>query len=137
MDAKWISIVLIAVAAISLLRIISQWRRVTRHKISDWDEHFINQLRKAGVNPFEDQRVDFFLTLPSQRACSEVSASLKKEGYEVDVRPATEGSEFSLHAQQAVRLVVQDMQARSAQFRKLAEEHGGSYDNWAVARKKD
>jgi hypothetical protein len=35
-----------------------------------------------------------------------------------------------------MRLVVEDMQALTARFRALAEEHGGKYDNWAVAGNK-
>jgi Regulator of ribonuclease activity B len=137
MNPKWVSIVLLAVAAFSLVRIITQWRGVARRKVGDWDEQFIQQLRKAGVTPFDDQLVDFFFTLPTRAACDEVAKVLKEEGYEVDSRPAEEGKDFSLHAQRAVRLVVPDMQARTARFRQLAEQHNGSYDNWAVARKKD
>jgi hypothetical protein len=34
-----------------------------------------------------------------------------------------------------MRLVVADMQAMTARFNELAAQHGGKYDNWAVASK--
>jgi hypothetical protein len=33
-----------------------------------------------------------------------------------------------------MRLHIPEMQALTARFRALAEEHGGTYDNWAVER---
>ena len=43
---------------------------------------------------------------------------------------------FSLHGQRNTRLIVPDMQATTARFKQLAEEKGGSYDGWAVAKKR-
>jgi hypothetical protein len=135
MDSKTVALILVAVAAFSLLRIVSQWRGVSRKsRVIDWDEQFIQQLRKAGVNTFEDQVVDFFFTLPSRAACEQLAFQLRPDGYTVDIRAAVETDMFSLHAQRSMRLAVPDMQALTARFTKLAEEHGGKYDNWAVAR---
>jgi hypothetical protein len=135
MNNSTLAMILIGVAVFSLFRVVSQWRGLGRQKPLDWDEQFITQLRKAGVNAFEDQRVDFFFTLPTQQACEEIATLLRADGYEVVVRPAEAGDEFGLHAQRAMRLVVPEMQALTARFRQLAEERGGKYDNWAVARK--
>lgn len=136
METKLIVAGLIAVAAFSLLRIVSQWRGVARSKRHiDWDEHFIQGLRKAGVNTFEEHLVDFFFTLPSRQAAEQLASVLRPEGYQLDVRTG-EGGEFSLHAQKSLRLIVTEMQATTARFAKLAAEHGGKYDNWAVAAKK-
>jgi hypothetical protein len=33
-----------------------------------------------------------------------------------------------------MRLHIPEMQALTARFRALAEEHGGTYDNWAVGK---
>jgi hypothetical protein len=133
---NWIFAILIAVAAFSLLRIISQVRRVTRNKgDDDWDARFIGQLRKAGIAPFDPQPVDFLFALPSAQACSAVAAELEAEGYTVDSREEPEGG-FSLHANREMRLIVPDMQALTARFKTLAEQHGGKYDGWAVAKKK-
>lgn len=135
MNTTWIYIALIGVAAVSLLRIVGSLRKATRRNAADedWDARFIHQLRKAGVAPFDAHPVDFFFALPSQRACDEIARVLEAEGYETDSRAEPEGG-FSLHAQNEMRLIVPDMQALTLRFRQLAEERGGKYDGWAVAK---
>ena len=136
MDTRWVAILLVAVAAFSLLRIISQWRRYSRRQVADWDEQFIMQLRKAGVNPFEDHTVDFFFTLPDARSCEEVRRLLADEGFVRISQAETAPGNFSLNLQRRMRLVVPEMQALTARFTQLAEERGGKYDNWAVGRER-
>jgi Regulator of ribonuclease activity B len=136
MDSKTIAIMLVGIAAFSLLRIISQWRSVSRKsRHIDWDEHFIHQLRKAGVNTFEEHTVDFFFTLPSRAACEQLAFALRADGYTLDIKEDAAGGVFSLHAQRNMRLVVPEMQVITARFAGLAAQHGGKYDHWAVARK--
>lgn len=137
MDSKTVAIALVAVAAFSLLRIISQWRGLSRRKRTiDWDEHFIQGLRKAGVNTFEEHPVDFFFTLPSRAACEQLAFALRPEGYQLDIKQDAESGQFSLHAQRNLRLIVTEMQALTVRFNELAAQHGGKYDNWAVAARK-
>lgn len=129
---NWLMVVLVALAAMSLFRIVSQWRRATLPHEDDWDARFISQLRKAGVSPFDAHPVDFFFDLPGEAACREVAAVLEPEGYVVDFRAEPEGSRYSLHATFTMRLVVDQMKALTLRFRALAEEKGGKYDGWAV-----
>ena len=136
MSNKTFLILLIAVGAFSLLRIVSQWRGLSRKKRGlDWDEQFIQNLRKAGVNTFEDHLVDFFFTLPNRAACEQIAFALRPDGYTLDIKQDAETGAFSLHAQRSMRLIIPDMQALTARFNQLAEQHGGKYDNWAVARR--
>jgi hypothetical protein len=136
MDMKFWMILLVGVAAFSALRIISQWRGLSRRRKGvDWDEQFIQQLRKAGVNTFEEQPVDFFFTLPSRAACEQLAFALRPDGYALDIKEDPETGALSLHAQRSMRLIIPEMQALTARFTQLAEQHGGKYDNWAVARK--
>jgi len=136
MDTKVWLIVLGAVAVFSAVRVVSQWRGLSRKKGGiDWDEQFIQQLRKAGLNTFEDQPVDFFFTLPSRVACEQIAFALRPDGYTLDIKQDPQTGEFSLHAQRSMRLIIPDMQALTARFNQLAAEHGGKYDNWAVARR--
>ena len=137
MDNKFWVILLIGVAAFSALRIVGQWRGLSRKKRTiDWDEQFIQQLRKAGVNTFEDHLVDFFFTLPSRQACEQIAFVLRPDGYTLDIKENTEAGAFSLHAQRRMRLIISEMQALTARFNQLAEQHGGKYDNWAVAARR-
>lgn len=129
-----IVIMLVGIGALSLLRIVTQWRKVSRPVEKDWDARFIGQLRKAGIAPFEAYPVDFFFDLPSEQACREVAAVLEPEGYAVESRAEAETGRYSLHASHTMRLLVPDMQALTARFNQLAGEKGGKYDGWAVAK---
>jgi hypothetical protein len=136
MDSKIVAIGLVAVAVFSLLRIFSQWRGLSRkRRVIDWDEHFIQQLRKAGVSAFEDQAVDFFFTVPERTASEQLASALRVDGFAVDIKQNVDGGDYSLHAQRSMRLTVPEMQALRARFVELAGRHGASYDNWAVATK--
>ncbi|MFO1502523.1 MAG: ribonuclease E inhibitor RraB [Steroidobacteraceae bacterium] len=136
MQGSTIAWLLVAVALFSAIRIVSQFRGMSRkRKPIDWDEQFIQSLRKAGVNTFEEHPVDFFFTLPSRAACEKLAFVLRPDGFTLDIREDADAHTFSLHAQRSMRLVIPEMQALTARFTKLAEEHGGKYDNWAVARK--
>lgn len=134
MDTKWLAILLIGVAFLSLMRIISQWRQFARKPAGDWDEQFIAQLRKAGVNAFSDQVVDFFFTLPDAATSAELRSVLEQEGFSPVSEAEVEGGTWSLNLQKTMRLNVPEMQALTAHLRELAEQRGGTYDNWAVAR---
>jgi Regulator of ribonuclease activity B len=134
-DSRTIALILVAVAAFSLFRIFSQWRGVSRKRRTvDWDEQFILQLRKAGLSAFDEHTVDFFFTLPTRAACEQIAFQLRPDGYSLDIKDGAEGGGCSLHAQRRMRLVVTEMQELTARFSQLAAQHGGKYDNWAVAR---
>jgi histidinol-phosphate/aromatic aminotransferase/cobyric acid decarboxylase-like protein len=134
MSSQTVALVLVGVAVLSLLRIVMQWRGVARKHVADWDEQFIQQLRKAGVSAFEDQVVDFFFTVPDTRGSDAIGRLLRAEGYIVDARPDPDSGRISVHAQRTMRLHIQEMQSLTARFRALAAEHGGTYDNWAVGK---
>ena len=88
MDNKILFFVLLAVAAFSALRVISRWRGFSvKRKPIDWDAHFIQSLRKAGVDTFAEHTVDFFFTMPTRPASSALGKDLTAEGYAVDVVP--------------------------------------------------
>lgn len=137
-DNRTIAIALVAVLAFSLLRIISKWRGFSQKaRPIDWDAHFIQSLRKAGVDTFAEHVVDFFFTMPTREASSALAKDLTAEGYSVDVIEARETSgKFSLHASRRMRLVVPDMQQLTGHFNELSARHGGEYDSWAVVTPK-
>jgi len=132
MNMKWFAVLLVVVAALSLLRIISQWRTFRRRTITDWDEQFIMQLRKAGVNAFEEHDVDFFFTMPDAKSSSAVRGQLAANGFHVVGEHANPDGGYSLDMRRRMRLVVPEMQALTVRFNALASEAGGKYDNWAI-----
>ena len=129
---NWVMALLVGLALLSLFRIVSQWRRVSRSRGDDWDARYIAQLRKAGVSPFDPHPVDFFFDLPNEAACREIAAVLEPEGFAIDHRQEAETGRYSLHATFTMRLIVDQMKALTLRLRALAEEKGGSYDGWAV-----
>jgi hypothetical protein len=136
-DSKTIAIGLVVIAAFSLLRIFSQLRGASRkRRVIDWDTHFIQQLRKAGVGAFEEHTVDFFFTVPANARRDPLVAALRSEGYQVDVKQVADSSDFSVHAQRSMRLAVPEMQELRAHFNELAAQNGATYDNWAVGTRK-
>ncbi|MDR2215869.1 MAG: ribonuclease E inhibitor RraB [Nevskiaceae bacterium] len=132
-NIKWFVVGLIVVAVFSLMKIVTQWRRFGRSTVSDQDEAFILQLRKAGVNPFEQHDVDFFFTMPDARSSAEVVSRLTADGFTVLSERANPDGDYSLNVQRRMRLIVPEMQALTVRFTALANELGGKYDNWAVA----
>lgn len=130
---NWIMAVLVGLAAMSLFRIVSQFRRASKPREDDWDARFIAQLRKAGVSPFDPHPVDFFFDLPDEANCKAIAAMLEPEGYAIDFRKEDEGERYSLHASATMRLVVDEMSERTKRFRAMAEEKDGRYDGWAVS----
>jgi hypothetical protein len=134
---RTIAIIMGAVGVFLLFRIVSGWRGYSfRRKPVDWDAHFIQSLRKAGVDTFVDHMVDFFFTFPERGGAEQLAEVLRGEGYDVDIIEARETSgQFSLHASRRMRLIVDDMQKLTAHLTQLAQRHGGQYDNWAVVTK--
>ena len=105
------------------------------------DRNLCSGFRHAGASrsfgdrgAFEPHLVDFFFTLPTRAACEQVAFALRPDGYALDIKEDDAGG-FSLHAQKSLRLIIPEMQAITAHFSQLAEQHGGKYDNWAVARR--
>ncbi len=134
---RTIAFIMVGVGALLLFRIISRWRGFSfRKQEIDWDQHFIQGLRKAGVDTFAEQTVDFFFTVPTRDGATGLAKALREQGYETDVIEARETSgRFSGHGSRRMRLIVPEMQQPTAHLTQLAEAHGGQYDNWAVVTK--
>jgi Regulator of ribonuclease activity B len=133
---SWILIALAAAGVAALVRIYFSLQRLRSDREDDWDAKMIERVRAQGVDPFKAQPVDFFFALPDTASCDALRAVLVAEGYEVDIRSVVDSAAhpFSLHASQALRLAVPEMQEKSRRFKQLAESHRGRYDGWAAGR---
>ncbi len=128
---SWFFVALLAALALIVVRVYFKLRAVNKSRVETWDEHMIATLRAQGYAPFNEYRVDFFLSLPDAAACERARGRLEPE-YSVDIKPMKEGAGFSLHASKNMRLIVPDMQATSRRLTALAGELGGRYDGWAA-----
>jgi Regulator of ribonuclease activity B len=127
----WFFFALLGALGLIALRIYFKLRAVGRSRSESWDEQMIGQLRSQGYAPFNDYRVDFFLSLPDEAACQRARTRLEPE-FSVDAKPMQEDSGFSLHAVKTMRLIVPDVQEVSRRLTLLAAELGGRYDGWAA-----
>jgi hypothetical protein len=128
---SWFFVALLAALALIVVRVYFKLRAVKGSRAESWDEQMIGTLRSQGYAPFNDYRVDFFLSLPDEVICERARARLEPE-FSVDVKPMKEGAGFSLHASKSMRLIVPEMQAISRRLTALATELGGRYDGWAA-----
>jgi Regulator of ribonuclease activity B len=128
---SWFFLALLAALGLIVVRVYFKLRTVKGSRAETWDEQMIGTLRSQGYAPFNDYRVDFFLSLPDAAICDRARARLEPE-FSVDVKPMKEGTGFSLHASKSMRLIVPEMQATSRRLTALATELGGRYDGWAA-----
>jgi hypothetical protein len=127
----WFFVTLLAALGLIVVRVYFKLRAVKGSRAESWDEQMIGTLRSQGYAPFNDYRVDFFLSLPDEAICERARSRLEPE-FSVDVKPMKEGPGFSLHASKNMRLIVPEMQATSRRLTALATELGGRYDGWAA-----
>jgi hypothetical protein len=129
---EFILVLLVALALIAL-RVFFKLRAAHGARRESWDARVIERLRSQGYAPFNDYRVDFFLSLPDVAACQGVRARLEPE-FSVDEKPLENDPQhgFSLHASKTMRLLVPDIQDISSRMTALATEFKGRYDGWAA-----
>jgi Regulator of ribonuclease activity B len=128
---SWLFLALVVALALIVVRVYFKLRAVKGSRAETWDEQMIGTLRSQGYAPFNDYRVDFFLSLPDASVCEQARSRLEPE-FGVDVQPMKEGAGYSLHASKTMRLIVPEMQAISRRLSALATELGGRYDGWAA-----
>ncbi|HWW21253.1 MAG TPA: ribonuclease E inhibitor RraB [Steroidobacteraceae bacterium] len=133
MSGRWVYLILIVAAVLSIGRVIMTIRKARKLALhDDWDSQLVKNLRAAGGNAFTPYQVDFFFTLPDEAACGSLRGLLEPEGFAVESRVATgeAATGYSVHARKQLRVTVSEMQEHSKRFRALAEQFGGYYDGW-------
>jgi hypothetical protein len=134
-STKWVYLLLIVAAVLSIGRVIVTIRKARQLAFhDDWDAQLVKNLRAAGGNAFTSYEVDFFFTLPDEAACGSVRGMLEPEGFAVESRLATgeTATGYALNAHKLLHVSVSDMQAHSKRFRAMAEQLGGYYDGWVT-----
>lgn len=133
MSTKWLYLILMVAAVLSIGRVIMTIRKTRRLALhDDWDTQLVKNLRLAGGNAFTPYEVDFFFTLPDEASCGSLRGVLEPEGFAVQSRIATgeAATGYSVNARKHLRVSVSEMQGYSKRFRTLAEQFGGYYDGW-------
>jgi regulator of RNase E activity RraB len=131
---EWLYAFAIIGGLIAAWRIYQNLQKLRRHKNDSWDARLIDQLRKAGSDPFKPHDVDFFLAFPDNEAAEQVAAWMRGEGFDADVTDTPENGDlrYSLHAHKSMQLTVPDMQALSRRLTEAATQKSGRYDGWSA-----
>jgi regulator of RNase E activity RraB len=131
---EWLYAFAILGGLIAAWRIYQNVQKLRKHKNDSWDARLIDQLRKAGSDPFKPHDVDFFLAFPNSEAAEQVATWMRGEGFDTDVldKPENGDLRFSLHAHKSMQLTVPDMQALSRRLTETATGKGGRYDGWSA-----
>lgn len=130
----WMYAFAIIGGVIAAWRIWQNLQKLRQQKNDSWDARLIDQLRKRGSDPFKPHDVDFFLAFPEQQAAEQLSAQLKTEGFNAEVRDTPDNGELRwvLHAHKSMQLTVPDMQELSRRLTLAATSKGGRYDGWSA-----
>lgn len=130
----WTVVVALA-GVLVLVRLYFKLRGATKGaREAGWDAREVERLRRQGYAPFKEYPVDFFLALPDTQACEAARRQLEPQGFTVDVKTMEDDAtlHYSLHATRTMRLLVPDMEERSRQMTRLAQDLQGRYDGWAA-----
>lgn len=135
MNSLFLYLMLAAGGAIAVYRIWLSVKKLREQPANDWDTKLIERMRAQGSDPFKPHDVVFFFGFPAENAAQRAVERLVRESYGAEYRhvPDHRDLPFSVHAQKAVRLSIEDMQETSRRFNALAQELGGRYDGWAAA----
>ena len=130
----WMYAFAIIGGVIAIYRIWQNLQKLRREKNDSWDARLIDQLRKRGSDPFKPHDVDFFLAFPDAQAAEQLSAQLRTEGFDAEIRDTPDNGELRwvLHAHKSMQLTVPDMQALSRRLTQAATAGGGRYDGWSA-----
>jgi hypothetical protein len=115
-------------------RIWQNLQKLRRQQNDSWDKRLIDQLRKRGSDPFKPHDVDFFLAFPSSDAAEQLSAQMRGEGFDAEVRDTPDNGDLRwvVHAHKSMQLTVPDMQELSRKLTEAATAKGGRYDGWSA-----
>jgi hypothetical protein len=130
----WMYAFAIVGGLVAAWRIYQNLQKLRSQRNDSWDARLIDQLRKRGSDPFAAHDVDFFLAFPSNEGAEQLSAQLRGEGFDAEIRDTPDNGElrYVLHAHKSMKLNVPDMQDLSRRLTEAATARGGRYDGWSA-----
>lgn len=134
MSANWMYFFAVLGGVVAAFRIWQNLQKLRAQKNDSWDARLIDQLRKAGSDPFKPHDVDFFLAFPTREGAEGLGAQLRREGFDATVveEPESGALRWSLHAHKSMKLTVPDMQELSRRLTEAATAKQGRYDGWSA-----
>ena len=96
------------------------------------DLQVLNQLEEAGSDLSKPHEIEFFLYFPDEASANEAAASIRGQGFVVEVMPPMAGSDWLCFATRTLVPKLEDIVAIGREFTAIAEAHGGEYDGWGT-----
>ena len=102
----------------------------------DLDEAVINHLRKAGSDLAKPHAIEFFLYFPTQAAAEKAASRVREAGFQAEVQPPLEGSEWLCFATKTMVPDLSALQGIRRDFEHLTWLFKGRYDGWGTSVEK-
>lgn len=97
------------------------------------DIQVIESLRKNGSDFTKQHRVDYFFVMPNESSAKAIATELASAGFAVQqIGVPPKQKTWEVHVQRLQLVQVDDMQATTIAFTKLAKKYGGDYDGWGA-----
>jgi regulator of RNase E activity RraB len=96
------------------------------------DRRVIELLGGMGSDTGKMHDIDFFFYLPTEEGAYRIAARLQKDGFDVEVHPPDESSEWSCCATKTMVPEFDAIVKIREYLTALAELHGGKFDGWGT-----
>lgn len=80
----------------------------------------------------QDRLVENLLYFPTRDAAEHAGAVLGPHGYEVQIKPGADGTNWLAQANRRQVVTIEAVRAMRAELTALAEAGGGEYDGWGA-----
>ena len=98
----------------------------------DPDSTVLTNLEEAGSDLSKPHDLEFFLYFPDESAAEAAAEDMRARGYEVQVRPSEDGTDWLCFAEKTMVPDYEAIRDISRDFEAIAAAHGGEYDGWGT-----
>ncbi len=97
------------------------------------DKKTIEHLEKASSDLTKPHLIEFFLYFPSEHTAFSAAAEIANHGFEVQVKPGSEGLDWLCFATKLMFPELDALVCIRSKFEAIAQRFGGEYDGWGTA----
>ncbi len=102
----------------------------TTHSLSAADGEVLEQLRRAGSNLALPHPINHYLYFPTEQAAQSAAATLKAEGYDVEVKLGADDTNWLVLASHVIVPKPSALSVVINRMERLASSLGGDFDGW-------
>jgi len=98
--------------------------------VLDPDAEVLAAMAAVGVDLSKEQRLEFYLVLPTERAAREAAAQIGSMGFDAEAISAEPEASWVCLAMKPVVPRLEYLKSLRGQFNAIATSLGGQYDGW-------